>query len=467
MDVVKSGPLNKAGGRHVEKSSAPDSLTGDLEWLCRHRPDQMCVNCAPLKKGEKVDLEMLCQHGPEGRCVNCLAPDSTVDDRKFVTYDEWIEKRKAKCEHAFNATCVNCVSPSQVSHKMKSNCAKHRPWPAGLCSDCAPTPVECKLQEYRHVDFVSINNRDEMGGLIQLWDANAAAGAQRAAWLYGTVVPDPNYRHGQRVVVEALYEPPQRFDTASGGLVILPDKRERDVEAVAAACGLRRVGWLFTKRPKAKEGEPEVSPRELMGMATLQNAFPRGGGKPGSQFVSIVVRKTAAGIEPRGFQAADFMCALVRDGVLADPVTGEQNVKIRQPRPGSDDPPAPEAVVTSKDWGRRRQDNFDPDVGVVTMEVAAASGGAGSSAPKFKHAAFPVENREAYGITQSPNEVKKMFMRFKGEPLASRMSDFHLLCYLTIMFDAETAVMTAKAVTEGRPVPEGVQLMLQEITGVA
>ena len=43
--------------------------------MCRHPPHQMCTNCAPLHKGDKVKLQMLCQHGPEAKCTNCLAGD--------------------------------------------------------------------------------------------------------------------------------------------------------------------------------------------------------------------------------------------------------------------------------------------------------------------------------------------------------------------------------------------------------
>ena len=47
-----------------------EQLSGDMEWLCRHRADAMCTNCAPLRKGEEVQLPMLCLHGPSGRCTN-------------------------------------------------------------------------------------------------------------------------------------------------------------------------------------------------------------------------------------------------------------------------------------------------------------------------------------------------------------------------------------------------------------
>jgi len=267
-----------------------------------------------------VDLEMLCLHGPEGRCTNCL-PRDAIDKRAFVTYLEWRERSLTRCEHAFAAQCVNCMPPSDVSYRLKPGCGRHRPWPGGLCSDCAPPTMDLRVQEYRHVDYVSVAAVAELGAFVELWGAHAPAGLQRAAFLYGRVEPDAAYRGGQRVVVEALYEPPQRWDAASGAVRLLEDAEAAPaLAAVAGALGLTRVGWVFTKKPLLP-GAPTVAPRELVAMAMLQLGAPRrvapgassagasaggagagvGAGAPaparsletgGSQFVTMVLRHT-------------------------------------------------------------------------------------------------------------------------------------------------------------------------------
>jgi nuclear protein localization family protein 4 len=361
---LKEEPLNKAARfapRHVEKSiatGAAGNVTGDLEWLCRHRPDQMCINCAPLQKGDKVELEMLCQHGPTGRCTNCLPTDTTVTDRKYITYAEWDGARRAKCEHGPSAMCPNCTPPAAVSYKLKSNCSKHRPWPAGLCNDCAPPLADLKAQPYRHVDYVQFNNRPELEGFINLWSANERAGVQRAAWLYGYTAPDANYPSGTKIVVEALYEPPQVWDPPTGAIKILPDQRQAHADAVAAAMGLRRVGWMFTKKPMTDVTAPTVAPRELQAMSALQNAFPNqhklpnGTTAPGSQFVTVVIRKTKDGIEPLAYMATDQMQALVRDSVTCDATTADQKMRVKQQQQG--EAPVPEVILSSQLRGRQR-----------------------------------------------------------------------------------------------------------------
>jgi nuclear protein localization family protein 4 len=473
MKQLKEESINKVGkfaSRHLEKAAATAAesgpLSGDLEWLCSHRPDQMCINCAPLKKGDRVDLEMLCQHGPSGRCTNCLPLDAGLAGRKFMPYKEWDAARRARCEHAFSAVCVNCTPPSAVSYKFKPGCGKHRPWPGGLCSECAPPLADLKAQPYRHVDLVQFNNRVELEGFINLWSGNERAGLQRAAWMYGYYAPDAHYPSGTKAVVEALYEPPQVWDGPTGAIRVLPDPKQKEVDAVVAALGLRRVGWIFTKKPLTPEALT-VSPRELQAMAALQNAFGTSKAGPGSSFVTVVVRRTAEGIEPSGYMATDQMMALVRDGVVADAAPADPKVKVRKQGPG--DPPMPEVILSSKLRGRQRGvEAFDVEIGVVTLETGMKKEGPGAAAdptatPRFKHLAFPVENRRDFGVEQRPGDLKKLLSSFKSEPLQSRLSDFHALVYLGSLFDADTAVMVATSVAKGEPLPDGVQLMLEAL----
>jgi nuclear protein localization family protein 4 len=138
-DAVEAKQACLHGPREVCVNCMKSKSSGEeIEWLCTHPPDQMCINCGGAAKGEKVELSMLCLHGPSGFCVNCL-PDDEVGlnlDRKHMTYQEYIDKQKARCEHNFNAKCNNCIPPSDVSYKIKPGCTKHKPWPLGLCSEC-------------------------------------------------------------------------------------------------------------------------------------------------------------------------------------------------------------------------------------------------------------------------------------------------------------------------------------------
>ncbi len=75
--------------------------------------------------------------------------------------------------------------------------------------------------------------------------------------LFGTELPGTEIQHvvkNQKVLVEAIYEPPQEVD--GDGFVALEDPMEEKVEALAEMLGLRKVGWIFGHPPREVSFEP-------------------------------------------------------------------------------------------------------------------------------------------------------------------------------------------------------------------
>lgn len=64
-------------------------------------------------------------------------------------------------------------------------------------------------------------------------------------YLYGYYSDDPNYPHGVRCNIEAIYEPPQISEM--NGFLELEDPFRYKVDIIATALGLERVGHIFTK----------------------------------------------------------------------------------------------------------------------------------------------------------------------------------------------------------------------------
>jgi hypothetical protein len=79
--------------------------------------------------------------------------------------------------------------------------------------------------------LLQVHNFQEMSRLISLWDGNRAAGLQRAGYLYGRILADSNFRYGQKVVIEGIYEPPQTSDPVTGVIRFLPDAKAKLVHA--------------------------------------------------------------------------------------------------------------------------------------------------------------------------------------------------------------------------------------------
>ena len=89
-----------------------------------------------------------------------------------------------------------------------------------------------------------------------------------------------------KVVVEAIYEPPQEADPESAeGFVILDDPNEENVENLAKMLGLQRVGWIVGHPPR-EEGF-QLSAAEVIMAAELQ--LESAGGIEPTPFVTVRV----------------------------------------------------------------------------------------------------------------------------------------------------------------------------------
>lgn len=91
-------------------------------------------------------------------------------------------------------------------------------------------------------------------------------------------------RKNKQVVVEAIYEPPQRPDpTAAEGFEMLDDPDEENVEALSEMLGLRKVGWIVGHPPREKGFQ--LSSAEIIMAAELQ--LESVGGVEPTPFVTI------------------------------------------------------------------------------------------------------------------------------------------------------------------------------------
>lgn len=55
------------------------------------------------------------------------------------------------------------------SYKVNYNCPNHKPFPEGMCNKCLPPSVILNRQSYRHVDYVSFMNFNEMASFVGYW----------------------------------------------------------------------------------------------------------------------------------------------------------------------------------------------------------------------------------------------------------------------------------------------------------
>jgi len=75
---------------------------------------------------------------------------------------------------------------------LKKNCPYHPPYPKGICNKCQPSNVQLKAPTYRHVDFVSVSNEDQLHNITTIW-MKSWGQKNFYGYLYGHYKEDSSY----------------------------------------------------------------------------------------------------------------------------------------------------------------------------------------------------------------------------------------------------------------------------------
>eukprot|EP00898_Chlorokybus_atmophyticus_P002488 jgi/Chlat1/323/Chrsp1S03191 len=238
---------------------------------------------------------------------------------------------------------------------------------------------------------------------------------KRAGVMYGVVDEEQ-----KEVRVEAIYEPPQ--EGTEDTLVLMHNASEEErVEAIASGLGLKRVGWIFTQ------------------MAELQS-------EGGELFVSAIVKlePTQDGtpmVHFEAFQCSNQCIKLLREGVLGEPVADDpKHTKMNK-----------EVILLGKDTMI-----VDNDFFLVPAKIFDHEG-------PLSHT-FPVENR-VFG--QNLEALKDHLTKNRNKPYSERISDLHLLLFLSTLLDRTDMALLVDSVRSKSAVPEGYRLIIDSLAGVA
>ncbi|GAB0491158.1 hypothetical protein MMPV_002408 [Pyropia vietnamensis] len=263
------------------------------------------------------------------------------------------------------------------------------------------------------------------------------------------------------VRVEVIYEPPQMGDgetyrlgedsgdangtaagdtvsgSGSGGASVDMDSR---AERLAGWLGLRQVGIVFSARPR----RCLLSGRDVAVVAeAVLSVERRYGTAAAASFVAIVVTLAEDGQTLfEAYQVSEQAVAMVRAGVVKPAAEQKPNSgKLLTSEP---------VFVEGKEVTAVHTEFF-----LVNVRIRAHEG--------WLRSAFPVENREL-----APQTVGHMASALdKGLPFYRRVSDFHLLLFLSNMLDMEVDMpRLAAAVAQQRelsPDEDGYRLMIEAI----
>ncbi|OQR86917.1 NPL4-like protein [Achlya hypogyna] len=260
----------------------------------------------------------------------------------------------------------------------------------------------------------------------------------RCGWLYGTVQPPTSTEEEAlpTVVVECIYEPPQTGDPY--GFEVHDDPHADKVDAVAAALGWTKVGWIFSHPPREDETF-HFSSREILLAAQLQ----LDAGGPKTPFVTVKVTLDKEGQASfEAFQVSDQCLDMFSAGALLEDETNPTACAVHETFT---------AMVEMK-AAKEVDNNFFLTVVPVANHTSTLA------------ADFPPLHRE--GNLRTRQTLKNQLRKASG-PYIDRLKDFQLLVFLADYLDVQTdiPVICQSILSPDVPLDSGYPVLIDSVAG--
>lgn len=287
-----------------------------------------------------------------------------------------------------------------------------------------------KPQESAHVTGVCVDS--SAGHTFQAYLGATGFSQHRFGVCFGTVGGED----GATVEIHAIYEPPQNGDDDAYALDEGCDGAGyENAVKLATLLGLQMVGVVFS----ARQRKAVLSGRDVVVAARYARTLPEDARK---HFVVIKVGVVSEAGETafESYQISDLAIELAEKGTFAD--EGEQ-------KPNSGKVLcAKEVLVEGRDTKKVHTEFFLNNVPIRALD-------------SWLRCEFPVENRQAR--PQKSADIAAVTGN-ESVPYWQRLSDFHLLLFLTGMFgiDGDMPAIVA-SIRDKRDIEEGYKIMIQSM----
>ncbi|EME30742.1 Nuclear protein localization protein 4 [Galdieria sulphuraria] len=356
--------------------------------------------------GFQPKLTTRCLHGPRGMCEHCMPKEDP-------------QERYRRALEQLHGLRGGSIAALEAAEAMK---------------------FHIKAQEESYTNSVSVDHAAAFSFQANL--VSIGFQQQRLGFLYGRI-EDSSF-----VFVDCIYEPPQ-----SGTYQIYklespeenPDAAEskKRADKLASLLGLEKVGWIFSSKPR----KCIFSAVDILTACQFQCEAEEMHGKDVSKtFVTITVSVTEEGMTRfEAYQISDLCLDMYKASVFAP---------VEQQKPNSGKIRTKEEVIVEGVECR----SIDTDFFLVSVPIK-------DHHSWLKNNNFPVENREQAPV--QPSDLSSCLGKSLDEPFIRRISDFHLLLYISNVLDMDGDMpLLCNAVREQRELTdeeEGYRLMIEAI----
>lgn len=253
-------------------------------------------------------------------------------------------------------------------------------------------------------------------------------------------------RINEKVLVEAIYEPPQEADPSSPeGFIVLEDPMEDQVEDLAKMLGLQKVGWIFGHPPREKGFQ--MSAAEIIMAAEFQLEAANGVNKTPFVTVKVTVGDDE-NVSFEAFQVSQQCMGMVAEGALE---VG--------PNPGFCYIDETFTAIQEGKESKTVENNFFLTVIPIVQHAS-----------EMFVSEFPRSNRDHDNRQQSHDEMKKQLSKSgtAGWNFIDLLADFNLLIYLCKFLDMQSDIpkICQSIIDREIPLDEGYKLIIAGMAGL-